>query len=182
MDDGKIIELYFSRDEGAIRATADKYGRLLTHISEGILASPPDAEECVNDTYLRAWESIPPTRPVSLSAYLARIVRNLSLNRYRADRARRASTADVILDELSECLPAPSGDPTEDLALRDALCRFVLSLPERDRIIFTRRYFYMSTVADIARELGMGQSSVKVILHRQRVRLRTYLETEDIQI
>ena len=174
MDDGKIIELYFSRDEGAIRATADKYGRLLTHISEGILASPPDAEECVNDTYLRAWESIPPTRPVSLSAYLARIVRNLSLNRYRADRARRASTADVILDELSECLPAAE----EDGRLKDLLDGFLRALDETDRRLFLGRYWHNYPVNRLATAYGLTANAVSLRLYKTREKLRVYLEKE----
>ena len=182
MTDEKIIELYFSRNEAAVGATAEKYSRLLTRVSEGIVASRNDAEECVNDTYLAAWNSIPPTRPRSLSAYLCRIVRNLSINRYRSDRARRSIMCDVIIDELYECIPDGDGDAADDLALREALNSFVSYLPERERLVFVKRYFYTLDVGDIAREMQLSVSNVKVILHRTRVRLREFLERKDILI
>ena len=182
MDDGKIIELYFSRDEEAISATAEKYGRLLKHISYNIVASEPDAEECVNDTYFKAWGAIPPEHPHSLRAYLSRIVRNLSINRYNSARARRALNTDILLDELAECIPAECGDPTDDLAIRESISAFLRALPERERDIFVKRYFYACTIENIAQEMKLSLANVKVILHRLRLSLRDYLEREEITI
>ena len=141
MDDNKIIELYFARDERAIEETRTSYGRLIYSVAYNILDSAPDSEECENDTYLRTWESIPPTRPSILSAYLSRISRNLALNRLRDEKRRRPLGTELVIDELAEAIPDTAGDITDDIALRDALNGFLESLGKTNRQIFVKRYF-----------------------------------------
>ena len=181
MDDRKIIELYFARDERAIVETKASYGRLIYSVAMSILHSPSDSEECENDTYMRTWESIPPTRPTYFSAYLTKITRNLAVNNLR-DKGRHTLTADVIYEEIAEALPDTVGDLTEDLELRDALDEFIGSLPKTKRQIFVKRYFYMKSIRDIAREMSIPMPSVKVILFRLRKELRDYLESRGIVI
>ncbi len=175
MEDIRIIELYFARDEQAIRHTADKYGAYCTAVSMNILHSEPDAEECVNDTYLKTWNSIPPTRPSSLRHFLATIVRNLSLNRWRSWHSeKRNKDMEVSLSELEACFPAPDdGDRGE---LTELLNEFLAALPKQDRIMFVQRYWYSLTAAQIGGELGLSENAVWVRLHRTREKLRDYLE------
>ena len=180
MDDKKIIALYFARDERAIEETKANYGRLLFSIAENILHSTPDSEECESDTYMSAWEAIPPTMPEILSAYLAKITRNLALNRLR-DRGRRLETQ-LVFEEMAEAIPDMSGDLTEDIELRDALNDFIGRLDRTKRKIFLSRYFYMRSVREIAREIGATEGSVKVTLTRVRKMLREYLTKRGIVI
>lgn len=185
MDDTRIIELYFARDEQAIAETAKKYGTYCHNIATGILDSREDAEECVNDTYLRTWNTIPPQRPQFFSAFLAKITRNLALTRYRANHREKRGEGQLTLalDELQNCLPAPTdGTTTDDIVLRAALNRFVQDLPEPSRTVFLQRYWYVRPVADIARELGMKESRVKMMLLRTRERLREHLQREGIEV
>lgn len=175
MEDDRIIELYFDRDEQAIRHTADKYGAYCTAVSMNILHSEPDAEECVNDTYLKTWNSIPPTRPNSLKLFLARIVRNLSLNRHRdLHSAKRNRDLEVSLSELETCLPLSDGG-NSDSVLGDLLSEFLDQQSKEDRIVFVQRYWYSLSAAEIAEEQGMSENTVWVKLHRTRERLRVYL-------
>lgn len=183
MDDQRIIELYFRREEKAIEATDAKYGKLLNHIAFNILRSAPDSEECVNDTYMRAWQAMPPQRPSFLKAFLAKITRNLSINRYLANKSRgRMLTTDSIIDEFAECVPATDGEISEDLALRDAINSFLGSLGERQRIIFVKRYFYMCPISEIASDMSLSSSNVKVTLMRTRDKFREYLEKAGITV
>ncbi len=182
MTDEKIIALYFSRDESAISETNDKYGRMLNSVSYGILSSTPDAEECVNETYLRTWNSVPPTVPRSLSSFLTRIVRNLSLDRYRKNRGVAEMGVTALFDELSDTIPDSDGDPVDDLALREAINSFLGSLAKRERIIFVKRYFFARDLVDIAREEGISPSNVKIILYRSRLALKEKLEKEGITL
>ena len=182
MDDNKIIELYFDRDERAIEETKASYGRLIYSVAYGILLSESDSEECENDTYLRTWESIPPTRPSYFSAFLSKISRNLALNRLRDENRRRPLGVEMIYDELSEIIPDTDGDTTEDIMLRDALNDFLASLGRTKRQIFMKRYFFMRDVKDIAREMGMTKSGVKVTLHRIRGELQDFLTDRGIVI
>ena len=182
MDDNKIIELYFARDECAIEETRVSYGRLLLSIAWNILGDPADSEECESETYLRAWNSIPPTVPNILSAYLSKITRNLALNRLR-DKKRRASLqSEFVFDELIESLPSTAGDITDDMELKDALNSFIESLDTTKRKIFLKRYFFMRSVREIAAETGISQGAVKVNLSRTRKMLREYLESRGIVI
>ena len=141
MDDNRIIDLYFKRDERAITQTRDKYGKLLNHISFTILHSYEDAEECENDTYMRAWCAMPPTRPSVLSAFLSKIARNLSINRYLQNKARyRTVSTDTVFEEIAECVPDVSAPISDDIALRDAINGFLSSLDTIQRQIFVKRY------------------------------------------
>ena len=183
MDDNKIIDLYFARDERAIKQTKAKYGKLLFGVSYDILHSVPDAEECVDDTYLKTWGTIPPKRPTYFSAFLSKIARNLSLNRYKQNKRRYQSLlSEAILDELSECIPAPAGEMAEDIAIRDCLNRFLSGLSSQNRIIFVKRYFFMRSIGEISDETGVSISAVKVALSRMRALLKERLESEDIYL
>ena len=182
MDDKRIIELYFARDESAIEETRASYGRLIFSVAFNILESSPDSEECENDTYLRTWESIPPTRPSYFSAFLSKIARNLALNRLRDNKRRRPLGAELVLEELSEAIPDCRGDLAEDIELRDALNDFLASLDRTKRQIFMKRYFYMREIKEIAREMGISSGSVKISLYRTRGELRHFLESRGIVI
>lgn len=185
MQDEHIIGLYFERDENAIKETEKKYGRYCHTIAYGILHDDGETEECVNDTYYRAWSSIPPTRPTKLSAYLGRITRHLALNRYQKMSAKKrgGSAVAAVLDELTECIPySTAADITQEFVITQTLNSFLAELPEQNRKIFVRRYWYMSTVKEIADEYGMGESKVKMILLRSRNELKKLLEEEGINI
>ncbi len=172
--DEDILDLYFARDEQAIAETDRRYGPACMKLSMEILDSRPDAEECVNDTYLRTWNAIPPARPRSLLAYLLRIVRNLSVSRLRELCAtRRARTATISLEELSECIPDRAyGD--EELA--DSIAAFVHALPDIDRRLFVGRYWYNLPVKKLAAEWGITPNNATKILARTREKLRVHLE------
>ena len=182
MDDKIIIELFFARDEYAISLTKEKYGGYLTSLAFGILGDRQDAAECENETYLCAWNSIPPTNPRSLSAYLSKIIRNLSLNRLRSDRHRIPLKMTVILDELSEVIPDNREDIADTIDLRDAMKGFVEGLDPIRRKIFLKRYFYIMSVNEIADDMGMRTGTVKSTLHRTREELRKYLTERGIEI
>lgn len=184
MQDERIIRLYFQRSEDAVKETEKKYGRYCHRIAFNILHSDTDSEECVNDTYLRAWNSIPPTRPAKLSAFLGRITRHLALNRYEKSAAKKRGGGNVaaVLDELSECIPdaSASQDITQEFIITETLNRFLADLPEQSRIVFVRRYWYLSPIKEIAHDYAMGESKVKMILLRTRNELKQLLEEEGI--
>ena len=184
MDDRNLIELYNQRNEAAISETQIKYGRYCFSIAYAILQSNEESEECVNDTYLKVWNSIPPHAPTRFSAFIGKIARNTAIDRYMQKRAqKRNAGVELALDELSECLPSYSeGNMTEELALKHAIDSFLESLPKRTRIIFMRRYWYMSSIKEIADGLSISESNVKVILMRTRERFREHLENEGIVI
>ncbi len=178
--DAEIVALYFARDERAIRETERFYGAACMRVSMEILSSRPDAEECVNDTYLKTWNSIPPARPQSLCGYLLRIVRNLSINRLRdLTAAKRNRDLTVSIHELDACLPDSYAD-TADLSA--ALSHFVASLGNRDRRLFLGRYWLNLPVKELAREWGMTPNAVSQNLAKTRERLRTFLEDGGIPI
>lgn len=183
MDDSKIVELFLSRNEEAIKQTQEKYSRYCDYIASNILSSKEDAEECVNDTLLRAWNSIPPAKPQNLKSYLGTITRNLALDRYDRNTAKKRSGVELVFEELSECLPDSTGrDITEELTLKSALNEFLSSIGERKRIIFLQRYWYLSSVKDIAENNGLSENNVKVILLRLRAKLKKFLEKEGINL
>jgi RNA polymerase sigma-70 factor (ECF subfamily) len=182
MDDRRIIDLFFARNEDAINLTKEKYGRYLNSIAFDILGDRHDAAECESDTYLRAWNSIPPTDPRSLPAYLAKIVRNIALNRIRTDTRRIPLKMSLILDELSEVIPDVEGDIAERLGLRECIIGYVNGLERERRNIFLKRYFYLMSVNDIASDMGMRVGTVKSILFRMREELRSYLNERGIEI
>lgn len=182
MEDNKIIDLYFERDESAIEKTKTKYGRLLLSIATKILGDATEGEECENDTYLRTWHAIPPTRPDYFSAFLAKITRNLALNRIR-DRMHRAPIeAYLVFEEISEALPDTEGDIDDDITLRDALNSFIGGLDKTKRLIFIKRYFYMKSIKEVAYEADVTVTAAKVILSRTRKQLRKYLTERGIVI
>lgn len=183
MDDNKITDLYFARSQDAIRETEKKYGWYCHAIAYNILASNEDAKECVNDTYLRAWNAIPPERPNSLRAYLGRICRNVALGRYEYNgAARRNAELETALDEIESVIPAADAPPSDTIALRDAINSFAASLGERERIIFVQRYFYLLPVKEIAKCRDLTESNVKQILMRVRAKFKVHLEKESIVI
>ena len=171
--DTEIVELYFARNEQAIRETDAKYGKLCLQISMDIVNSQPDAEECLNDTYLKTWNSIPPTRPASLCAFVCRIVRNLSLNRLRDMRAaKRNRELTLSLQELESCIPMPD-ERSDDLAAM--LSDFLTRQGETDRLLFMGRYWYACSVKDLAARMNMTPNAVNQRLFKLRERLRTHL-------
>ena len=186
MDDSAIIALYWAREERALEETSAKYGSFCRNIAFHILCNSEDTEECVNDTWLRAWNAIPPQRPAILSAFLGKITRNLSLDRYRVDRAakRGGGQLPVALEELGDCIPHLDNveDQISMKELSRLLDRFLRSLPERDCCVFMRRYWYVESTREIARRYEMAEGSVKSILHRTRQKLRNYLEKEGVAI
>ncbi len=185
MEDGQIIELYWNRDQQAVRETDGKYGKLLHSIAWNLLHSREDSEECVNDTYLRAWEAIPPARPGAFRTWLGQITRNLSLDRWKSRRAeKRCGGAEVLLGELEDCLPAPAGRArtVEDGELAELLSAFLRGLSREGRVMFLRRYWYGESVAEVADFLGCGEGKVKSSLFRSRKALREYLEKEGIAV
>ena len=186
MEDEKIVALYFERNENAIRESDAKYGRFLFSIAENILRDVEDSKECVNDTYLKAWNTIPPKRPSPLKAFLGRITRQLSLNRLEQETAQKRGGGQyrLALDELEECIPAKSGDGewADRMALTGLLNRFLRSLPEEQRYVFIRRYWYLEPVSEIAAAAGAGESKVKSQLARMRAKLRRQLEKEGFAV
>lgn len=183
MEDNKIIELYWQRDETAITECQIKYGAYCGTIANNILCSAEDTEECVNDTWLRVWNVIPPEKPSRLSVFLGRITRNLAIDKYRKDNAQKYGSGQIALclDELSECIG--EDDPVEDrVALRDLLNTFLKSLPEKNRNIFLMRYWYFMSVSEIAKEYDLSEGAVKMILQRIRNKQKDYLEKEGVGI
>lgn len=182
MDDSLIIDLYWNREEQAISETERKYGAYCRSIAYGILQDRQDTEECVNDTWLRAWDSIPPQRPAKLAAFLGRITRNLSLDRHDYNHAaKRSGPFDQLLSELNECIPSPRDDYAR-AELTQILNAFLRSLPEDRRNLFLRRYWYCESIGELGRRYGMSQSAVKSSLFRTRNKLRDYLEKEGVGI
>lgn len=181
MDDNKIIALFFTRSEQAIAELSAKYGRLCNHIALNILGSPEDAEECVNDAYLGAWNTIPPQKPNPLQSYICKIVRNIAVTRYHANTAqKRNSYYDVALEELESCLF--SSETPENMfhakELSYLLDRFLSGLDRRSRVMFVRRYWYSDSINAIAESLHMRPNSVSVQLSRIRSRLQKFLKKE----
>ncbi len=181
MTDEQILELYRQRREDAIATTQEKYGRLYYSVAFGILRSHEDAEECVNDTYVKLWGSIPPDQPENLGAFGCRITRNTALNRVNAANAAKRAHTEAVSDELLECIPSEDMDFADMTALSMAISRFLSSERPDRRIIFARRYFYMDKTRDIARLLHTTDAAVRMTLHRMRAKFKKYLEMEGIK-
>lgn len=181
MDDNKIIELYWQRNESAIVESSRKYGKYCRTIAYNILASNEDTDECLNDTWHNAWCAMPPQKPARLQYFFACITRNLALDRYGYNRAKKRNTQlESAIDEFWECVPN-TDMPVEDmLALKEIINRFLATLDKRTRIIFLRRYWYNCSVKEIANSLHLTDSYVNVILHRTRNKFKTYLITEGV--
>lgn len=185
MDDEKIIELFFERSEQAIKELDIKYGPMCRSVSLNILNNRLDAEECVNDAYLGAWNAIPPAKPNPLLAFVCKIVRNISLKRYEQNTAaKRNSIYDVAIDELEDCLSSSSTieEEIEANELTEIIESFVDSLSKENRIIFMRRYWFSDSYSDIAKRVGITEKNVSVLLTRIRKELREYLKKRGILI
>ncbi len=184
MNDREIVNLYWERRETAITATADKYGGYCHTIAHNILHNNEDAEECVNDTWVGAWNSMPPKRPERLSTYLGKITRHVSLDRFRAYTADRRGGGQTVLAlaELEECIPAVDSveQAVDDHLLVDAVNSFLRAQPARKRHIFVRRYWYLYSVKDIAAAYAISESAVVSTLFRMRNDLKNHLEKEGI--
>ncbi len=182
MEDSRIVELYWQRDEAAIRETERKYGRYLMKIARGILGAEEDSQECVSDAYLRAWNTIPPQKPEALSAYLAKLARRASIDcfRRRNREKRRASQYALSLSELEECLSG--GNTTEEKAdvrlLAQAMEAYLKTLSPEARNMFLFRYYYMDSIREVASFFACSEAKVKSSLHRTRLGLKEYLEQE----
>ena len=182
MEDARIIDLYWQRDESAISETAAKYGKYLHSISYGILRNEEDAEECVSDTYAGAWQAMPPHRPSVLSAFLGKITRRISISLWRKRSAEKRGGGEtaLALDELEECVSG-EGDAeseAERRELREKLNAFLRALPPTERQVFLRRYWFMDPVADIAGRFACSESRIRSMLYRTRKKLRAMLEEE----
>ena len=182
MEDARIIDLYWQRDESAISETAAKYGKYLHSISYGILRNEEDAEECVSDTYAGAWQAMPPHRPSVLSAFLGKITRRISISLWRKRSAEKRGGGEtaLALDELEECVSG-EGDAeseAERRELQEKLNAFLRALPLTERQVFLRRYWFMDPVADIAARFACSESRIKSMVYRTRKKLRAMLEEE----
>ena len=183
MDDNHIIELYFQRSEAAIAETERKYSGYCGTIARNILHSAEDAEECVNDTWSKAWNSIPPNRPNKLWVYLGRITRGLAIDKYRRRNTQKRGSGEVglCLDELAECV-SDSQSIADDYILKDAIERFLRELKCDAAELFMLRYWYMQPIKAIAKSRHISEGAVKMQLQRTRVALKHFLETEGIEI
>lgn len=186
MDDSKIIELYLMRDESAITETDRKYGAYCYTVADNVLKNACDSKECVNDTWLKAWNSIPPKRPKYLNMFLAKITRNLAFNMYEKRHAQKRGSGEIniVLDELAECIPAGSSVESDILAneLKNCINSYILSLPQKEAYIFIRRYFFTESIAQIAVKYNMSANNVNVVLSRVRKKLKRHLAKEDYKL
>ena len=186
MEDAAIVSLYWQRDEAAIQETKTKYGAYLGKVAWNILGNQEDCEESVSDTYLRAWESMPPQRPSLLSAYLAKLTRQLSIDRFRHQnrQKRQGSQYALSLTELEDCLSGgdTTGQEVELHLLGEAIGKYLRGLSPEARTVFLGRYWFMDPLGEIARSHGISESKVKSLLYRTRQGLRTYLEKEGFSV
>ena len=184
MNDKQILELYLSRTENAITETAVKYGLYCKKISMNILQNEPDAEEAVNDTWLKAWNTIPPQKPNPLKTYLGMIARTVSINRYKYYTAqKRNGKFDILLSEVEEIIPSSQADlDFEKGQIAKSINKFLETSDKESRIYFVRRYWYSDSILEIAKMYGASEGKVKSSLFRTRTKLREYLEKEGIEI
>ena len=182
MEDERIVALYWERSEEAIRQTQSKYDNYCMGIAGRILSNHEDARECVNDTYLAAWDAIPPQRPAVLSTFLGKLTRRISIDRWRALTAdkRGGSAVTVALEELEACIPGGT-DPVKEVEAKElarAISGFLRTLPYIQRKVFLMRYFEMADLTRIQEEFLISNSKAKSMLHRTRKKLKTYLQEE----
>lgn len=185
MEDTDIVALFFERDEKAIVQTQNKYGKQAHSLSENIVRNREDAEECVNDAYLKLWNAIPPRRPVSLGAFLLKIVRNLSLDRYRRLHTQKRFVCEVAFSELEGCLEDREGNLMVQMETNDitqALNRFLETLDEKERFLFMRRYWFMDEYKTLARMTCLSEGNVRQRVFRTREKLKVFLMNEGIEI
>lgn len=186
MNDEEIIRLFQARDEAALKQTSEKYGTRIRQVAQNIVVDFTAAEQCENDTYLRAWNTIPPSEPLGyFYPFLARIARNLALNVCRSNsRLKRNAFIVELSEEMEQCIPAPDDAESrlDSKLLGEAISGFLETQSEEKRCIFLRRYWYMDSVSAIAKRFGMGESKIKTTLFRMREKLREYLEKEGYQL
>ncbi|MBQ1305282.1 MAG: sigma-70 family RNA polymerase sigma factor [Erysipelotrichales bacterium] len=185
MEDEEIVRLYWNRDEEAIRMSAVKYGAYCRHIALNILRNAEDAEEAVNDTWVKAWNSIPPVKPAVLSSYLGKITRNLALDLYRTKRReKRGGETETVLEELGEIVSGTE-DPeatVDRMELKEDIQKFLNTLPKEKKYMFLLRYWYAMELPEIAERLSVSENRVSVNLHRIRKQLKSYLEKRGYRI
>ncbi len=184
MEDRDIIELYFDRDERAIAETERKYGKLCHSIAHRIVGNVHDADECVNDTYLGVWQAIPPQRPISLCAFVAKVARNIAIGRLKYKTAeKRNSNVLVSLSELEEIIPHTEAfDELEDKEIGHMISDFLYGENEETRRIFVRKYWYFDTIEELSEKYGYSESKIKSILFRTRNKLKGYLAKKGVEI
>lgn len=185
MEESQIIDLYFKRDEAAISETATKYGAYCHGIALNILSINADADECVNDTYLRAWNSIPPQKPIKLGAWLGKVVRNIAFDLWKKNhRQKRYAGMDQLLDELQDCIPSPQtvDHVIEEKELTEVINEWLLSLSQNDRALFVRRYWIGKTINELAKEYGTTPNSLAKRMYKLRQKLKLTLEQEGYSI
>lgn len=181
MEDKKIVALYWARNESAISESEAKYGKYCYSVAYNVLHSHEDSEECLDDTWVGAWHAMPPERPSKLSSFLARITRNVAIDRYRRYSAeKRSAELDMAIDEFWECIPSEDAPIDEELGLKEAINGFLAGLEPKARVIFMRRYWYSMSVKDIAESMHISETHVSVILHRTRSKFKEYLTKEGI--
>lgn len=186
MEDHELIDLYWNRCDKAILETSKKYGRYCNTIAYNILKSAQDSEECVNDTYLKTWNAIPKDKPKIFSAYLGKITRNLAINRYHKKKAQKRGSGQInlVLEELENCISSNHSieNQIESQGIREILNQFLEDLKKEDRIIFVRRYWYVDSIKDISKRLGLSESKIKSVLFRARKKLKQYLEEKGVYL
>lgn len=178
MEDEAIVDLFFQRSENAVSETRRKYGDLIMSVAMRILKSRPDAEECENDTYMGAWNSIPPKKPNNLAAFLVGIARNQALKKYRfINAAKRSPRVTISLDELGDCLSDGGEDIRySDGVLAETVNSFLASLNDESRRVFMLRYWYFASIGEITEKCGISKSKAESMLFRARKKLKTFLE------
>lgn len=186
VEDKNIVDLYWDRDENAITETASKYGKYCFSIAFNILENIEDAEECVNDSYLNAWNSMPPHRPTKLSTFVGKITRFVSLKKWRDKHAqkRRSGNVAIAYEELSECIPSNKGidEALEAQELAKIIDTFLDTLPYAEQKVFICRYWYFDSISAISKQFGFGESKIKSMLHRTRKKLQSKLLEEGVLI
>lgn len=186
MKDEEIVELFWNRSDDSLQELAKKYEKYCYHIAYGILHNHEDAQECVNDAYYQTWNSIPPQKPDKLSTYIGKIIRNLAINKWEKYNAKKRGMGEVplVLEELQECIPGGCDVEAivDKICLENIVNDFLEILPKEKRVIFMRRYWYMSSIREIAKNYAMSESKVKMMLLRMRKEFREFLEKEGVQI
>lgn len=186
MEDYNIVKLFWDRSEEAIKETSHKYANYCYRIAHNILSNEEDAEECVNDTYLNTWNSIPSHRPEHLSTYLGKITRNLAINRYKKRNSAKNGGGNLhyVLDELNECLPSNEcvEDKVDEECVKEIINHFLYTISKEECNVFIRRYWYADSIFAISERYSLSASKVKSMLYRTRKKLKQYLEKEDIII
>ena len=186
LTDQKIIALYFQRDEEALTHTDKKYGKGCKSLSYNIVKSFEDCEECVNSSYYKVWDTVPPKRPDSLKVYLMKIVRNISINLYERNRTKKRGFGeiDLVLEDIAEIIPDNSSmeQISDDITVKNVINFFLSGLTEEKRNIFIMRFFYVKSMKEIAEELYISEGKVKMILRRLKDELRELLEKEGVEV